>query len=287
MTYQPDVDWAEHAAHLADAAHDDAAWYESVAAGLVRPGDALLADVGCGGAGMAAALAHAAPSAVVVAVDADAEVLAGARANLDRVAPQVRTAVADLTGHPGELASAIGGSADLIWASGVVHHAPDQQGATDLLAGLLAPGGRLALAEGGLTGRHLPWDLGLGEPGLELRLEAAQDRWFTAMRASLPQAVRMPYGWTTALRRAGLTDVATQSRLLERPMPLSGDDRERVVAKLAHRVEHLRDRDVLDQGDLAIWERLLDPDDTAWLGRRDDLFDLDARSVHTGTRPQS
>lgn len=55
-----------------------------------------------------------------------------------------------------------------------------------MLAGLLAPGGRPALAEGGLASRHLPWDLGFGEPGHELRLQLAEDRWFAVMRISLP-----------------------------------------------------------------------------------------------------
>lgn len=285
MSHQPDVDWAEHADYLAAAARDDAEWYRSLATTLVRPSDGLLVDVGCGGAGMAAALAIAAPSAQVVAVDGEPEVLAAARERLDRVAPAVRTARADLTADSVHLATAVGGRPDLIWAASVVHHAPDQQATIDALAGLLSTRGRLALAEGGLASRHLPWDLGVGAPGLELRLEAAQDRWFTAMRASLPGSVPMPYGWTRALAHAGLVGVTTRTLLIERPAPLSADDRGRVVDKLAHRVDHLRDRGLLDPSDLEVWDRLLDPDGPDWLGRRDDLFVLDARSVHTGERP--
>jgi hypothetical protein len=67
-------------------------------------------------------------------------------------------------------------------ASGVVHHLPDQQATLNDMVTRLAPEGRLVLGEGELGGRSLPWDLGVGEPGLELRLGAAQERWFAAMR---------------------------------------------------------------------------------------------------------
>jgi SAM-dependent methyltransferase len=194
----------------------------------------------------------------------------------------VRTAVADAGGDPQALADAIGGPADLVWASAVVHHSPDQQATVDVLAGLLAPQGRLALAEGGLPRRHLPWDLGTGRPGLESRLEQAQDGWFAAMRDSLPGAVRLPYGWPNALRRAGLADVTTWTSLIERPAPLSSAERERVAGKLAHRVEWLRERRLLPAEDDGAWSRLLDPDRPEWIGHRDDVFVLDARSVHVG-----
>jgi SAM-dependent methyltransferase len=153
-----DIDWAEHAEHLSRAARTNAGWYASMAAELVRPTDRLLADVGCGGAGMAAALAStAAPDAEVVAVDGNEEILAAARENLARagVASRVRLARADLTGGQAGLAAVLTGTADLIWASAVVHHAGDQQVTVDILTGMLAPGGQLALAEGGLRARHL------------------------------------------------------------------------------------------------------------------------------------
>jgi SAM-dependent methyltransferase len=175
--------------------------------------------------------------------------------------------------------------ADLVWASASVHHAADQQAAVTALARLLRPGGRLALAEGGLPNRYLPWDLGVGEPGLEVRLEAAQDRWFAAMRADLPNSTRMPYGWAQALRAAGLTEVTTRTMLREAPTPLSDEDRTHVIAKLSHRTQWLREAEMLSPEDLAAWTVLLDADHDAWLGRRDDLTDLSARSVHIGVAP--
>lgn len=277
------IDWGEQAGHLGTAAEQERDWYAAVAAALLRPGDAVAVDVGCGGGGMAAALATAlGPGGLVVAADGNAEVLAEAGRRLAGVPARVELVVADLGDGVEPLRAH--GPADLVWASASVHHVGDQQAAVAVLASLLGPGGRLALAEGGLPTRRLPWDVGVGEPGLEVRLEAAQDRWFAGMRTELPGSVPMPYGWTEALRRAGLTGVTSRTTLLARPVPLTAPDLARVVEQLAHRVDWLRPTGLLAPADLDAWGRLLDPGDPAHLGRRDDLHSLEARTVHTATR---
>jgi SAM-dependent methyltransferase len=305
-----EIDWSAQAGRLRTTAGDEAAWTESVAASLVRTTDRVAVDVGCGGGGMAKALAAALPSgATVVAIDGDPDVLAEARSHTGGA---VRCELASLDDGPEPLRAAVEAPADLVWASASVHHAADQQAAINSLASLLAPGGRLALAEGGLPSRHLPWDLGIGEPGLELRLDAAQDRWFAAMRNSLPGSVPMPYGWTEALNRAGLTGVTTRTWLTERPVPLSTKDRERVVTQFQQRISWLRPSSPAAPGhhdgpdhqhghehapahsplepalpaeDLAVWDQLLDPDSPHFLGRRTDLAALSARSIHVGHAP--
>jgi SAM-dependent methyltransferase len=282
------IDWAAESGRLSGAAQDDAAWYEAQAAALVKPADRLAVDIGSGGGGMTLALASTLTQGRVVAVDIEPALLAAATELAgERPGARVRveTAVADLADGAESLREALGGPADLIWAAASVHHLGDQQAAVSLLAGLLGPGGRLALAEGGLPVRHLPWDIGLGEPGLEVRLDLAQDRWFAAMRAGLPHSVRMPYGWTEALRRAGLVQVTTRTTLFESAPPLDPRQRQRVVDGLAHRVNRLRPSGLLDPADLATWDALLDPDRPEWLGHRTDLFRLSARSVHVGVRP--
>ncbi|MEJ3750728.1 class I SAM-dependent methyltransferase [Actinomycetes bacterium KLBMP 9797] len=283
MTDDPyTVVWSAHTAHLGVVAREEAVWYAQVAAALVRPRDMLAVDIGCGGAGMTRALAAVlGATGRAVGVDAEPAILEAARAAV----PDAEFLRADLDGDLADLRAALGAPADLVWASASVHHAGDQQAAVDALATLLGPGGRLALAEGGLPPRHLPWDLGIGEPGLEVRLDAAQDRWFAGMRAALPGSRPMPYGWTEALRRAGLSDVTTSTTLLERPPPLSDADRERLLDRLAHRVERLRPAGLLDPADDAVCQRLLDPEDEAWLGHRTDLCWLEARSVHIGAHP--
>lgn len=283
------VDWAEKVAGMAETARDDRHWYAALARDLVRSGDRTAVDVGCGGGGMTLALAAALPAGGrVFALDATTQMLETVAAQVD-AATDLRASVelvrADLGDGLGSAASALAGAADLVWASASVHHAGDQQAAVDALAALLAGGGRLTLAEGGLSARYLPWDVGVGEPGLELRLEAAHDRWYARMRAELPGSRRMPYGWTEALRRAGLTEIHTRSTLRESPTPLPAADRELVLDRLGHMVDKLRPTGLLAPEDLAVWTRLLDPDDPAWLGHRGDLQRLDVRSLHLGTKP--
>lgn len=276
MTYQ--IDWAEQAAHLHDNAAIDVAWDAAVAARIVRPTDRLAVDAGCGAGGMTRALAAALPiEARVVGIDGTSEVLDVAAGQTDD--PRVSFVRASFEDG---FAAVVDAPADLVWASASVHHAADQQTAVTALAGLLAPNGRLALAEGGLPAHYLPWDVGVGEPGLEHRLIAAGQRWFGRMRAELPGSVRMPYGWTTALRNAGLTNVRTRTVLTEQPAPLA--DNAVAVEAVRHQVDRLADTDLLDPADRDAWRRLLDPHDDAYLGRRDDLYVLGARSIHTGER---
>ncbi len=298
-----EIEWGEWAGHLRESAANEADWNAAVAAGLVRDSDKVAADVGCGGGGMAKALAAAMPAGTtVVAIDADPDVLEQAR---EHTAGAVRCELASMDDGAEPLRKAIDAPADLIWASASVHHAADQQAAVDALASLLAPGGRLALAEGGLPARSLPWDLGVGEPGLELRLDLAQDRWFAAMRDSLPGTVPMPYGWTDALTRAGLTDVSTRSILTESSAPLSDERRDRLVSQFQLRVDrlnpdaepahghghghghgHVEVQEWLSREDLAVWARLLDPGSEEFLGRRTDLAVLSVRSIHIGHAPR-
>ncbi|MBU8861553.1 MULTISPECIES: class I SAM-dependent methyltransferase [unclassified Micromonospora] len=287
MTTEARIDWAAHKTRLVDAATADRAWYQAVARELVAPGDRLAVDVGCGGAGMALALARHMTCGRVLAVDAEPAIVDVARARIydEWADPRVRVDVAlvDID-DVDSLAETVGGHADLVWASAVVHHLGDQQRGINALAALLAQGGRLALAEGGLPARHLPWDLGVGDPGLELRLHTAEDRWFAGMRAALPGGRPMPYGWDEALRRAGLDPATTATALSELAPPLAPPERRAVVDRLADRVGRLRGTGLLTTADLCTWDRLLDPGDPVWLGNRRDVFLLEARSVHVGRR---
>ncbi|HEY3718026.1 MAG TPA: class I SAM-dependent methyltransferase [Jatrophihabitantaceae bacterium] len=270
------IDWAEQAEHLHDQADIDAAWNTAVAAQIVRASDRFAVDAGCGAGGMTRALAAALPAdARVVGIDGSAEVLAvAAQQTSDERISFVLAAYED------GFAASVSQPADLVWASASVHHASDQQAAVDRLAELLASGGRLALAEGGLPAHYLPWDVGVGAPGLEERLVAAGQRWFERMRAELPGATRMPYGWPSTLKRAGLSGIRTRTVLVEQPAPLA--DSSIAVHALRSQVDRLADTDLLDADDRAAWARLLDPSGAEWLGARDDLYVLRARSIHTG-----
>lgn len=173
--------------------------------------------------------------------------------------------------------------AQLVWAAAMVHHLPDQQAGVARLAGVLAPGGVLAIAEGGLETECLPWDLGVGAPGFERRLLAAREAWFIEMRASIAGSVRMPYGWTEALRRAGLVEVGSFTSLVDHPAPTTGAVRDFVLARTARLVESMAER--LSEEDREVASRILDPDDEQYLGHRGDLFLLGTRTVHYGRMP--
>jgi ubiquinone/menaquinone biosynthesis C-methylase UbiE len=287
MTHQhtPDVDFAAHADDMEHSARLRSAVTAQIAAELPLPPDgdgAVVADIGCGTGDMALLLAERVrhTRGRVLAVDREAVLLdrVRQRAEAAGLAGVVHTVRADLVDLPGALPEPV----QLLWAGRVVHHVGDQAAAVAALVGALAPGGVLALGESGLQPHCLPWDVGVGRPGIEDRMLAAHDEWFAAMRADLPGSVRDPRGWPAMLRAAGLVDVTARSWLLDRPAPLSAADRDAVLDRLAGWVERA-DR-WLDPDDRASWQRLLDPEDPAWLGHRDDLFMLAAETVHFGRR---
>ena len=281
----PDIDFAAHADDLEHGARLWSPVRSRIAAELPVPAGAAVADVGCGTGEMALRLAARLQDSGgrVFAVDREA-------ALLDRV--RERAAAAGLTGqvHPlradlGELPRVLPQRVRLVWAGHVVHHAGDQAAAVAALAAALAPGGVLAVAEGGLAPRCLPWDVGVGRPGIEGRLHAVHEEWFAAMREDLPGSVRDPRGWPALLRAAGLVEVTARSWLLDLPAPLAATELAAVLHRLAGFVQ--RAADWLSEADRAAWRRLLDPDDAAWLGRRDDLCLLAVETVHLGRRPPS
>lgn len=197
------------------------AWLRELmaAAGRDPDGRVRVLDLGCGPGVVAAALAGAFPRAEVVAVDGDASVLSRVAryAGTAGVATRVRAVHLELDDVDPSALVALG-PADLVFASRVVHHRTDQRGAVERLAQLLAPGGLLAIAEGGLSARYLPSDPGVGEPGLLARLAAAGEHWFDAMRSGLPGSIREVDDWPGFLASAGLT-VSSRSFLLDLPAP--------------------------------------------------------------------
>ncbi|SFP10922.1 Methyltransferase domain-containing protein [Amycolatopsis arida] len=286
-----DVDWASRLPALRRADVLERSALDAVADRLTTDlgAAATVIDIGSGSGGMSAALAAALRrrgGGTLVLLDAVDELLAAASATVraelaehDGPPVRVETVVAD-AGSPA-LADLVP-PADLIWASHVVHHLPDQQTALGRLAALLRDGGRLAVAEGGLDARCLPWDLGVGEPGLEDRLTAARAAWFARLRADIPDAVRMPYGWASALHRAGLAQITSFSYLVDHPAPTTPPVRDYVLERMSWLAD-VGD-ELLAPGDRDAVRLLLDPDAPEYLGARDDLYLLSARTVHTGRR---
>ena len=280
------IDWPSRLAALRRADELDAPGLRTVAerlVGLVRDG-ATVADIGPGAGGMSAALASALAErggGRVVLVDAVAELLSAAESAVREAAGGIEVQTLQIDAASPDLGDLLS-NVDLVWASRVVHHLPDQRKGIAGLAGLLAPGGWLALGEGGLGSRCLPWDLGVGEPGLADRLSAVHNDWFADMRAGMPGATRMPVGWTRALTDAGLVEVSSFSYLTDRPAPSSELVRQSAVDWLAWCAGVAAER--LSPADQDAVVRLLDPIDPAYVGARDDVFVLSASTVHLGRK---
>lgn len=253
-----------------------AAWLGELlpAAGVRR-----ILDIGSGPGVLTALLAEAFPYAEVVAVDATEPLLARARARAERagLGDRVRTSHAELPDNSEEL-----GEADLIWAGNSVHHIGDQRGVLADFARLLRPGGLLAVVEGGLPSRHLPRDIGIGRPGLEGRIDAAAGEWFIRMRAELSGTKDEVEDWRALLGAAGLTPSGTRSFLLDIPAPVPEVVREQLVSAFAWQRKILDG--LLSAEDLALLDRLLDPEDPQGLRHRPDVYLLTARTVHTARR---
>src|SRR5256885_16065777 len=251
--------------------------------GLVRDG-ATVADIGPGAGGMSAALATELAKrggGRVVLVDAVTELLSAAESAVRAASDKVEVLTLQVDAASPDLGTLLS-NVDLVWASRVVHHLPDQSKGLAGLAGLLAPGGWLAIGEGGLGTRCLPWDVGVGEPGLVDRLAAAHNAWFADMRASMPGATRLPVGWTRALADVGLVEVSSFSYLTDYPAPAPELVRQSAVDWLTWVSAVAAER--LDRGDQDAVVRLLDPTDPTYVGDRDDVFVLSASSVHLGRK---
>lgn len=285
------IDWTERLVAMRRADEVDADSHRAVAVRLIDslpPGAGsppVVVDIGSGTGGMSAAFAAALAArggGHVVLADAVEELLAAAvEATRAAAGDAVRVDAVHVDAADQGLADLLP-AADLVWASRVVHHLPDQQKAIDRLARVLAPGGWLAMSEGGLATRCLPWDLGIGAPGLGARLTAARDAWFERMRADMPGGVRLPVGWNSALAAAGLADTHSFSFLVDHPAPAPEIVRQSVVDWLVW-MSGSGEED-LSEADREVVRRLTDPNDEAYAGVRDDVFVLSASTVHMGRK---
>jgi SAM-dependent methyltransferase len=279
-------DWAGEADRLDRGVEVERPQHEAIVHWLAVPAGATVVDLGCGAGGMTAAFARAVgPGGTVVAVDGEPEMLAmtEARVAVAGTGATLHTVTADLDDPdwPDRVRSAGGTDPQLVWASQVVHHLADEVAGVARLAELVAPGGVVALAEGGLPLRWCALDRGHDELGLQARIVTASEAWFPTMRAAIDGAVARTEPWTVVLAGLGL-DVRVRSFLLDHPPPLSEAGRRYVVDHLIAATAWVGSR--LSDADGSALEALIGDHDPAAIAHRDDAFILSARTVHTGTR---
>lgn len=245
----------------------------------LAPGSRVL-DAGCGGGGMTRLLAEAVgPGGRVVGLDANHELLEFGRAAVSgtALAERIKFQEGDVLSLPFE-----DGSFDLVWCSRVVHGLTDQLAGVRELRRVVRPGGRVVIREGGLRVQFLPFDLGIGEPGLEGRLQVAWQEWFAKWRASLPTAVAYPFGWSHMLSEAGLSQVAPKSFLHEFTSPLEAYQKEYLEANLSHELKDKEGKNVLSTQDVQSLAQLVDRHGPHYVFDRDDLHGILVETVYVG-----
>lgn len=254
--------------------------YQQVTGWLnIAPGTMAL-EAGSGAGGITELLAEAVgQEGSVAALDLTPELLQTTRARMDPSPFGSR-----VTYHEGDIEHLPfeDGRFDLVWSSRTVHHLPDQLAGMRELRRILKPGGRLALREGGLRPRFLPTDLGIGEPGLEDRLEVAFQRWFHTHVRAVEGAVSYPYGWTQLLRDAGLADVTAKTFLLELLPPFTDLQVEYMMRLISRWVESDERRVFLSDEDADIIAQLVNSEAPRYAFKRQDLHYLEGVTVYLG-----
>jgi trans-aconitate 2-methyltransferase len=141
-----------------------------------------VADLGCGPAVEACALATAFPAALIVALDGSPAMRAAAQSRVGEagLAARVEVGAIDLDGDLSSL-----GAFDLAWTAQALHHLRDEAATLARIAALLRPGGVLCVLER-LDPAELVASDDLGRAGLWERVVSAQAGWHAGRTASAP-----------------------------------------------------------------------------------------------------
>jgi SAM-dependent methyltransferase len=247
----------------------------------ITPGSRVL-DAGCGGGGVTKLLAEAVgDGGQVTALDIEAALLENVEELLADMpyAGGVSYEQASIDTLPFPDAAF-----DLVWCSRVIHHMPDQLAAVREIRRVLKPGGRFAMREDGFLMQLLPFDIGLGQPGLDERINAARAWEFARVRPSISDAVPYPFGWTQLLTDAGFPHGTVRSFVFEALPPFDDDLGKFVVRHWGRPLEEAETRARLSPEDQQVLEQLVDAHSPHFLLKRPDLHFVKVSTVHVGIR---
>ena len=231
----------------------------AVAGLALTPGMRVL-DAGCG-TGAALEWLHDAvrPTGSVVGIDLSAAHVRVARA----AAPDsVQVLQEDLM-----LTRLAPGSFDLIWSVNTINHLRDPPAGLDTLAGLLRPGGRIAIGQSSLLpDQHFVWDARLERLTNEAVRRYYETRY--GLTESDLRGVRDLLGW---MQQAGLAHITARTSIIERTAPLRPADEAYLLEAIYRGTWGERLRPYLTSEDYAELCRLCDPTQPSFAPHRRDF----------------
>jgi SAM-dependent methyltransferase len=246
---------------------------EAIAGLELRPGMRVL-DAGCGTGEALRWLCDAvAPLGTVVGMDLAAAHVSAARAG---ASGQVLVLQADVRRPP--LAPH---SFDLVWSVNTINHLREPLSGVRVLAGLLCPGGRIALGQSSLLpDMFFAWDSRLERLTTEAVRRYYRDRYALSERdlADTRSIVGL-------LRRAGMHNVSVQTLIVERVSPLNPADEAYLLEAIFRDTWGERLRPYLSGEDYDELTALCDPGHPAFALRRADFHFLQTLTVAVGQVP--
>jgi SAM-dependent methyltransferase len=246
---------------------------EAIAGLGLRPGMRVL-DAGCGTGEALRWLCDAvAPLGTVVGMDLAAAHVSAARAG---ASGQVLVLQADVRRPP--LAPR---SFDLVWSVNTINHLREPLAGLVILAGLLRPGGRIALGQSSLLpDMFFAWDSRLERLTTEAVRRYYRDRYALSERDLAD--TRSILG---LLRRAGMHNVSMQTLIVERVSPLNPADEAYLLEAIFRDTWGERLRPYLSGEDYDELTALCDPGHPAFALRRADFHFLQTLTVAVGQVP--
>ncbi len=132
--------------------------------------------------------------------------------------------------------------------------------------------------------RILPFDSGIGEPGLQDRIQVANNQWFTAMQRDTLGKLPFPYGWTYLMREIGIEQITARTFMLDAFPPFESAVSEWLARQLRRPLERTEYGHFLSTDDQEVLNRLTDPASPDYVIRRADLHIQIGESVYQGQK---